>query len=100
MPRAFRSCNFCSNNSRENPGVSFFSLSDRMIKSLKLSRITSNYICETHFTPDDIIPHSQGRRLRFNALPIFFPREDYLQDHDYFPSKKPSTVKKVLLSLI
>ena len=67
-----------------------------MIKTLRLSRITTSYICEIHFATEDVVNHSQGRRLRHNALPSLFPEMNFLKEHDYFPTKTSVVVYLIL----
>ena len=84
MPRAFRQCSFCGNNTTLNPGVVFFTVTDHIKQVINFAPVGVSFICEQHFDPQDVKLHGTSKRLRDNALPIYFPRlKSVSKDHDY-----------------
>ena len=84
MPKHFRKCNFCTNDSTSNPTIVIFSASDNLKNVLNVSQESDCFICEEHFQPSDLKPHGVTKRLRDGAHPEFFPRQDaVLLDHAY-----------------
>ena len=62
-----------------------FTVSEHIKWVLKLPPSNSLcYICELHFSPDDIREHGPSKRLREDAVPVHFPRNESLSmDHNY-----------------
>jgi len=84
MPRQFRQCNFCSNNSTQNPTATIFTVNDHIRSSLGLAQTSPSFVCEDHFDIEDIKEHGQVKRLRECAIPVHFPRlHSVSQDHNY-----------------
>lgn len=84
MPRAFRQCSFCSNNSNLSPSTLYFTVTDHIRTVLNFAPPTASFICEDHFQKEDIKVHGQSKRLRDNALPVYFPRQTSVDmDHNY-----------------
>ena len=88
MPRQFRQCMYCTNNSINNPAVVIFTAHDDMKKSLNHPLHIVLRICEDHFDTGDIKLHGQSKRLIHGALPKSYPRRDSVAfDHRYLPTK-------------
>ena len=84
MPKAFRECSFCTNNSHANLGVLFFTVTDHMRTVLNFVPPNVSFICEQHFNLEDLKNHGPSKRLRDFAVPIHFPRQvSVSKDHDY-----------------
>ena len=84
MPKAFRECSFCTNNSHVNLGVLFFTVTDHIKTVLNFAPPNISYICEQHFDLYDVKTHGPSKRLRDGAVPVHFPRQVSMsKDHDY-----------------
>ena len=84
MPPAFRQCSYCSNNSQNSPAVLFFTVSEHILRGLNYAPKKASFICEHHFSPEDIKDHGTSKRLRENAFPMNFPcQETVCMDHSY-----------------
>ena len=93
MPKHFRSCDFCSVNSEQDPNVVIFLMNKSMRKVLDVVTEDELYICEKHFKANDIRVHGSTKRLHTEALPVFMPRQiTVLHDHDYIPTKQMNMV--------
>ena len=77
-----RSCDFCDNEYKKDPGVGYFKLTTYMKVKLELtSSVNADYICGGHFEPSAFL---ENGRLKDNAVPTFFPSEAvFKHDHPY-----------------
>ena len=62
MPKHFRSCDFCSVNSEQDPNVVIFLINKSMRKFLDVVTEDELYICEKHFKANDIRVHGSTKR--------------------------------------
>ena len=84
MPRAFRQCRFCSNNTNLNPGILHFTVTDHIKSCLNITFPSACFICEEHFEIEDFKVHGDSRRLKDTAVPVHFPRRKSVShDHNY-----------------
>ena len=98
MPKQFRQCNFCTKNSVTNPEVVIFCANDNLKSAINVPSETVIYICEEHFELSDVKLHSNTKRLRDGAVPVFFPREEaLLKDHDYLKTTPLDLVSNLCL---
>jgi hypothetical protein len=101
MPRAFRECSFCSNNSNLNPGVLFFTVTEHIRVVLNFAPAVPSFICEHHFEQEDLKLHGTSKRLRENALPIYFPRQKSVSiDHSYVLTAPLNLVSIIVFYLL
>ena len=71
MPKSFRQCGYCANNSFKNPDVVIFEANETLKSCLNIPSNQALFICETHFGEDDIRPHGTSKRLREGAFPLY-----------------------------
>ena len=84
MPKHYRECNLCNNNTINKPELVVFSASDEMLCALHIQPGIDFFLCEEHFSISDIKAHGNTKRLIEGALPLNFPkREAVLLDHSY-----------------
>ena len=84
MPKHFRQCHYCPNNSFKNDNIVIFSASENLKTLLNVLAETVMYICEEHFNPHDVKPHGDSKRLLDSAVPMFLPRQAAVtMDHNY-----------------
>ena len=51
---------------------------------INFAPVAASFICEQHFDPEDVKVHGTSKRLKDNAVPIYFPRlKSVSRDHDY-----------------
>ena len=58
MPKTYKKCSLCPNNSYVNPAVVIFTLNN------------DRFVCEEHFREEDIRPHGVSKRLVLNITLI------------------------------
>ena len=84
MPRHYRQCHFCTNNTSSNPELVFFSANEHILRALKINCVVQLYICEEHFSANDVNIVGNSKRLRQGCLPVnFSTRQASLLDHSY-----------------
>ena len=84
MPRHYRQCHLCSNNTSNKSGLVFFRANEHILLALKIDSAAQLYICEEHFHASDVKIVGNSKRLRQGCLPINFSlREVSLLDHGY-----------------
>ena len=52
--------------------------------SLNILSNERSFICEDHFSSDELLSHNESKRLASGALPIYFPEQKSITiDHSY-----------------
>ena len=95
MPKAYRECSFCSNNSVKSPQTVFFSVTNHIRSHLDFNQPGACYICKDHFTDEDFKVHGSSKRLKTFAIPHYFPRQTAVTEHSYH-----RTTTKCLVGII
>ena len=95
MPKHFRQCNFCTNNTVNKADVVIFSVNEHMRCALNIQAKAEVYICEDHFETEDVRTHGSSKRLNEGSLPVHFPRtQSVLLDHSYVKTAPLDLVSK------
>ena len=63
MPKHWRQCSYCSVNTFSRPDLTVFSLRTSR-------RSAAKFICELHFSNEDMKPHGTSKRLVTGATPL------------------------------
>ena len=84
MPKSFRQCEYCANNSYKNPEIVIFLANENLKYSMNIQSDKAVYICQTHFHEDDIRVHGTSKRLIDGAIPLSLPSQSAVNlDHPY-----------------
>ena len=84
MPKHFRRCDFCTNNTATNPDIVIFCANEHIISVLDVRSDTELFICEAHFNPNDVKAHGTSKRICEGSIPVYFPRKDAVDlEHNY-----------------
>ena len=95
MPKHFRQCGFCTNNTVNNVDVVIFSANEHIICALNIQTTAEVFICEEHFQTEDVRNHGNTKRLCEGSLPVHFPRtQSVLLDHSYVKTAPLDLVSK------
>ena len=97
MPKHFRKCNFCPQNSITHPDIVIFLANNDLKQDMNISTDGLFYICESHFQASDLKPHGTTKRLRDGAVPLTLPNQEAVRlDHDYVLTTQLDMVKYFL----
>lgn len=95
MPKHFRQCNFCTNNTVNKTEVVIFSANEHIRCALNIQSKAELFICEEHFETGDVRTHGNSKRLSEGSLPVHFPRtQAVLLDHSYVKTAPLDLVSK------
>ena len=84
MPKHYRQCNFCTQNSSKSPNLVIFKANENLKSLVSFNTDNEMFICEDHFKEDDLKPHGETKRLLDGAVPVFLPRQESVtMDHNY-----------------
>ena len=84
MPKHFRQCNFCTQNSTKSPNLVIFKANENLKSLVSFNTENEMFICEDHFNQDDLKTHGETKRLVDGAVPVFLPRQESVtMDHNY-----------------
>ena len=96
MPKHYRQCGMCTNNSTNAPDVVIFRANAHIVSALNLQAGVELLICEKHFNDEDVKIHGKSKRLGENCLPVNFPmKESVMLDHCYVTTSPLVFVSKV-----
>ena len=70
MPKHFRQCNLCSNNTWNKPELVFFTANKESVRALHLKAEIKYFFCEEHFLDSDIKIHGHTKRLVEGSVPV------------------------------
>ena len=84
MPKHFRQCTFCANNTTVSPEKVIFATTEHILSVLNVHSAHDLYICEDHFSSTDVRAHGTTKRLVEGSIPVHFPKKEaVLLDHCY-----------------
>ena len=84
MPKHFRQCSFCPQNSTTAPDIAMFLANNDLKQDMDIFSESAFFICENHFKDTDLKPHGNTKRLREGAVPVTLPNQEAVRlDHDY-----------------
>ena len=92
MTKHFRACNFCDTSTTNSPKCVIFSASKQLKRACNVPKDSSLFICERHFSGDDLLPHGASKRLRKGCLPHFDFEEIKHQDEISMVSLKKKNI--------
>ena len=96
MPKHFRQCTFCANNSTISPEKVIFATTEHILSVLNVQTAPNLYICEDHFDPEDVRAHGTTKRLVEGSLPSHFPKKEVvLLDHSYVSTEPLNLVGNI-----
>ena len=83
-----RSCDFCDNGYKNNPGIGYYKVTPKMRIDLKIDTLEDpnyDFICGEHFIENCF---DVNGRLSRDSVPTFFPyRECFNHDHTYMTTE-------------